>query len=509
MTLSVFEPLRMHSVRLPSISVQNWLRLGALLVLLGLSMGLLGQTTYYSSRTDSTELLGGGAWTNTNSWTQDPAGAIFIGINIPTRGPGIFLGETESAAEGFRNDRVVILGGTTVILDANNLRLDNLGQIEVRADGRLLLRTNSGHLITLLDGEGTIALEATGAGTFTLPTVTTNNFILATGGTYEFGGNTNNGDIPNPVAGTAADYNNVRITGSRLHTLASSASNYVLNGNLTIDSTAGLRITNTAAKTVTVNGNVTVTSTRSALNDGAFIVEQGGTDNLDHTLNVVGNFTTSGKILFTNEGVTGNAARTRRVQLRFTNTLADQTFQTTGATTEVRLYDIGIAKGTDDTYILDVLNTNASPNWALLGPNSAGHSGTDTGTQDNLGTTLVELAGGTARFGSSCNFQLKSTGGGNYNIPEGSALWISGANVTATGAEAIVVYGRFQIDGVRPTQGGHQAVHICGHAGIVEMEGADDVDHGVGAACAPAIAPGIGHPLGCRLQGVQAGCVQR
>ena len=296
----------------------------------------MGYRSYYSYQT--------GDWNNPSTWTSDPSGTLQVGTTIP----GL-------------NDKVIILSGRTVSLsgDITSTGLD----ITIEQGGFLDLTTRRfTNTLIALRGEGTLRLASVN-----FPTVTTNTFINAGGGTTEY---YNSANFTLPSA--PAIYNNLIINSSGF--TATQLSNLTLNGNLNVKS-GTFRINDnisTTKLTLTINGNVTV-------DNGAFITVGNGVTNTAiggsggaapflnyylnfHTVIIKGDFTNNGTVRFTNllfpvfnafpptiSGATSGAASV------YFQGPSDNNITCNGITD---FYNLIVDKGIDQTYKLTINSTN-------------------------------------------------------------------------------------------------------------------------------------------------------
>lgn len=314
-----------------------------------LTAGLLPDT-YFSYQT--------GNWNQPSTWTSDPGGTTQVGTTVPSDG-----------------DVVVILPNRTVNL-TSNITTANL-EININSAGILNLSTygfTSG--LSALKGTGTLQLAST-----TFPSVTSNTFINAGGGTTEY---------KNVVDFTfvQSTYNNLTINTST-GVVATQLTNITLNGNLLIkqgtfrinDNTTGTKLN------LTINGNVTV-------NSGAYIKVGNGSTNTTttptgitggtapflnyyenfHRVVIKGNFTNNGIVKFTNLTYPlynafpplANLATSGAATVYFQGT-ANSTMLCNGTTD---FYNLILDKGTDQTFQLTIQPSDYN-NFRLFGANNA------------------------------------------------------------------------------------------------------------------------------------------
>ncbi|NOU17724.1 MAG: hypothetical protein HOO91_09210 [Bacteroidales bacterium] len=306
----------------------------------------MGYKTYYSYQT--------GNWNISSTWTSDPSGTLQIGSTLPSN-----------------NDKVVILSGRTVTLtgDVSTSNLD----VTINDGGYLNLDTRSfSNPLSALRGQGTLKLASAN-----FPTVTTNTFINAGGGTVEY-----NVAINLPVAQIV--YNNLTI--NTVGTVIQ-VNNITLNGNLYIQNgTYQINDNSNTRRRLIISGNVTVDN-GAAISVGTGVTNTttnpigiaGGTspfmnyyDQQSHRVVVNGDFTNNGTVRFTNLTYPLFNAFPPTV-LGATSGFATVYFfgATDNALTcngQTDFYNLVIDKGTDQTYELTI-NSSAYTNFRLFGAN--------------------------------------------------------------------------------------------------------------------------------------------
>ncbi len=368
---------------------------------------VVGYNSYYSYQT--------GDWNTPSTWTSDPSGTLQVGTTIP----GI-------------NDKVIILSGRTVSLSADVTSSDL--DITIELGGFLDLTNRSfTNTMTALRGEGTLKLASVN-----FPTVTTNTFINAGGGTTEYY-NPANFTLPS----TPATYNNLIINSSGF--IATQLSNITLNGNLNIKS-GTFRIndnSSTGKLTLTINGNVTV-------DNGAFITVGNGVTNTAiggtggaapflnyylnfHTVIIRGDLTNNGTVRFTNlpyplfsafpptvSGATSGAASV------YFQGSGDNNLTCNGITD---FYNLIVDKGIDQTYKLTV-NSVSYSNFRLFGANTLAIDGALT-NNPNIRKALW-IRNGTVILRGMLAIPSLSEGtvvNADFYIPSNGALVIDGVDV--------------------------------------------------------------------------------
>ena len=202
-------------------------------------------------------------------------------------------------------------------------------------------------------------------------------------------------------------------------------------------------------RTVNVEGNISVDA-NGRINVSSNFIE--------HLLYVRGDFTINGEVVFTNlaapDYLGANLASTARVNVIFDNAFSDQSlFINANAT----FYRLGVNKGTDDTYILNVDATN-NTFFKLFGRNE--QQTNSPGTPPNIANNnALGLEAGTLRLGANIIVPALASSvnypgtGRNYAIDEDATLWIDGAIVYTTSfvppsqnAKSIMsVYGKLRI----------------------------------------------------------------
>ncbi|WP_185152716.1 beta strand repeat-containing protein, partial [Fulvivirga aurantia] len=349
-----------------------------------------------------------GDWNDPLTWTTDPSGAL----RTPSGGlvPGA-------------NDNVTILTGRTVTMDSD----DNDG-INLTVNGELIVANTSGHDFFNILGGGKITISGDASNNDNFPTGSITVFADSiVGGTVEIRGagiNLNQNRI----------YNNVLINLNATANQATLLSDYVINGDLTVDR-GQLRIndnSSTTARNITVYGNTQINGS------GELTV---GTANARHEFNFYGDFENLGRAEFTNRSSTdyNNEATNGIVDANFLSALSNQEISCNGVT---NFYRIEIDKGTDQTYILDI-NASTAANFNLFGPADYGHSNTaQLITNDNA----LGLLRGTVRLNSNVDVPVLNNGG-NYNISEAARLWVNGGSAEKPAGTAIVPYGTIQLSG--------------------------------------------------------------
>jgi len=302
-------------------------------------------STYYSYQT--------GNWDQASTWTFDPGGTTGPGTTIP--------GD---------NDKVVILSGRTVTLQADDFT-QNL-DITIRDGGFLDLSTFTfTNTLAALRGDGTLKLSSPG-----FPTATINTFVSSDGGTTEY--NVVNGSM----SSTQALYYHLTVRSSGT---VSQVSDVTLNGNLDVkegvfrinDATPNRRLK------LIINGNVTVDNTGSmAVGTGSTRTAAGPIpgitgstggflnyyENNSHRIQVYGNFTNDGTVRFSNLTYpVYNQFPAQGFATVYFNGPADKTLTCNGQTD---FYNLIVDKGVSQTFRLTVYSS-AYNNFRLFGANTS------------------------------------------------------------------------------------------------------------------------------------------
>ncbi|MCX6303330.1 MAG: hypothetical protein NTW82_14240, partial [Bacteroidia bacterium] len=298
--------------------------------------------TYYSYQT--------GFWDLPSTWTFDPGGTTGPGSTVPSQ-----------------NDKVVILSGRTVTLQANDItpNLDitiNNGGIIDQGTFRFANTFNA------LRGPGTLKLSSSD-----FPAAVVNTFVTTDGGTTEY----NHNDIMSSAqtvyyhlsvktAGTVTLISNITLNGDlnvkqgtfSINNGTARRINLVIKGNLNVDS-PGAIITGTGGTNTTTNPRGLTGSTSGFLN--YYELES-------HRIQVYGDFTNNGSVRFTNltYPVYNKLASNGFATLYF-NGSSDRTITCNGQTI---FYNLVVDKGSGQTYKLTI-NSSDYSNFRLYGANIA------------------------------------------------------------------------------------------------------------------------------------------
>ncbi len=366
-----------------------------------------------------------GFWDQASTWTFDPGG---------TTGPGTLVPGD--------NDKVVILSGRTVTLQADDFT-QNL-DITIN-DGGILDQSIFGFFSTLtaLRGSGFLMLSSS-----LFPTATINTFVTTDGGTTEY-------NYSGPMSATQSTYYHLSISSAGTVT---QVNNVILNGNLHIKQ--GIFQINDATPRrlqLVINGNVTVDNlasigigtgnTRS--NPGPVPAITGSTggflnyyENNSHRIQVYGDFINDGIVRFSNllNPVYNSFPGTGFASVYFQG--ANNNILTCNGQTD--FYNLIVDKGIDQTFTLTV-NSSDYSNFRLFGAN----------TSDGSVTLPVSPAG-------------------NPNLKK--ALWIKNGTLVLQGLVAIPSLSEGATAGAYPS---HFFIPVNGAmkldgAGVIVLSTADD-----------------------------------
>ncbi|MBN1949929.1 MAG: hypothetical protein JW801_01920, partial [Bacteroidales bacterium] len=378
-----------------------------LLMGLSLSVGLKAQSTWYT--------LASGDWDNPTIWTLDPSGSL-------PNNPG---GYTPSTSPTSASDFVVILSGRTITVSSNNK-----SNARLTVTGRIDFKATTGHTFTTIRGSGKIILKEDN-----FPGGDATHFI-----TEDQGEGTVVFDSTGYDLATAHTFYHVEINMDNATDAAVLLADYQIDGNLTIAS--GIFQINDNSNATPINLEVYGTTTISS--GAQFTV---GTGSAVHAVTLYGNVINNGTLDFANDAPYSCAA-TGAVNVTFSGA-SDNTLTCNGTTDFYRLF---LDKGTDETYILEVISTNTA-NFRLFGP-VAGGACLDAGAEGWENLALV-LHNGTLKLGSNINIPILGDNRSGtaspyeFHIPSGTRLWIDGADVsthtTGGGWRGITVYGTLQV----------------------------------------------------------------
>ena len=431
-----------------------------------------------------------GPWTDPDNWTLDPSGSTRV--NPGSEYPSDLI------------DNVTILNGDEMTLNFNALVLSSLA---VEEGGVVNLGTTINHNFNTITGSGKISLA-----TNDFPGGDITDFSATTGGTVEYIDQSPVADYELTVARTL---NNV-IINSAANTITLKA-DLTLNGNLSVtsgtlqinDNTGDAYVDNTTPLNVTVNGNMTVDASGSVtVGNVDASTELGSSDVFNfHQLEILGNLTNNGSMVFTNLSPTSISDGRYRdkyptaadfdnnlgsndipasefgvVEVLFTNGTSDQLITLNGTSD---FYRIEVRKGTSQTFIAEI-NASATANFRLLGRIAMNQSD-DSGNTPNIDNhRALGLEAGILKLGDNIvieqiakpdgNGASPSTQGGNRNyiIDLDAQLWLSSnAYVTKEHDWGIHPFGKLKVsDNATLTfTGTGQRTILVDNQGVFEMTG--------------------------------------
>jgi len=379
------------------------------------TLGTTDQTNspLQGSNTQTWYTLVGGDWTDPSIWTLDPSGAL--PLNPANEYPDEF-------------DNVYILSGRTVTISGNGIQTKML-----TVTGRLELGTTTLHDFTEIRGEGRIVLEGDN-----FPGGDATHFVSEGQG---------EGTVLYTGAGrsltTPYTFYNLEVELNNDADVLALVADYTLNGYLNIKKGKFKinddLVTSTTSIQLTIKGDATVSAGTE------FIV---GTGNAIHNIEFQGNVTNNGIIDFSNAAQYDCPAN-GAVRTDFTGA-ADNTLICNGRTD---LYRLIVNKGTDETYTLSVLSTDAA-NFALYGPIGGGDCIDPADGPEGWERLAMVIQKGTLKLGSNINIprlaaNRTGTVSNEFLIPAGSRLWIDGATVSthedAGGWRGLTLYGTLQV----------------------------------------------------------------
>ena len=376
-------------------------------------------------------VINSGTWDDPNTWTLDPAGAIF---NNPEN-------LTPSTSPSATTDEVTIGSGKTVTLD-NDADIPN-PLTKLTVDGTLDFASTSGHgTITELVGSGTLRSSGDDASTPRLvnfPTITnaTNFTSAGTGqGTIEFYGSE---DIEISAVSSITTFYNLVVN---LTTAADDelivTTDITTNGDLTVTS-GNFQIndaTPAVQRTITVNGTLDVAA------DGEISVGTGnpGTPATNaahdtyHQLLLQGDFSNSGTCSFSNISAPNYTTFTTTGAVTVRSQGSSDNIVTIANITE--FYNLVIEKGADQTYVLEI-NSSDESYFRIFGRNTGTSvPNLETTTDGNPTSTSKAfwLRSGTLKLSGNLNIPSLSEGTSgdqsSWFIPGDATLWLNSPNVT-------------------------------------------------------------------------------
>lgn len=412
------------------------------LLILGLSVkNELSQaqtvTTWYA--------INSGDWDNYNNWTLDPASAVFYN-------------PTNSYPQN-TNDNVVIKPGITIEVRVKDPAI-NLSCAILTVNGRLDLNASYGHSFTAIRGNGRILMEGDNFPT----TPDASHFINQGqgGGTVVLRGSDFSLSSPHT-------FYNLEINDTVIGHTYTIDNDLILNGNLKlINGNLQINDIGSIIRNITVNGDITVNE-----NNNITV----GTGDAVHILNVLGDFTNSGSVVFSNSPQYSGAFN-GAVKVYFKGS-TNNDLVCNGPTHFYRMF---VDKGTDKTYALSV-NADDPDNFKLFGPiaGSEAIEGSDgTGGWERL---ALVLNNGTLKLESNINIprlgeNRVGVSPNEFHIPYTSMLWINGATIATSDAgggwRGITIFGTLRVsDGsfTNPANsGGITYFSNTGSPGVLQIE---------------------------------------
>ena len=373
-------------------------------------------TTYYSYQT--------GLWDQSSTWTSDPGGTTGPGSTIPGG-----------------NDKVVILSGRTVSLQADN----NTQNLDITINNGGILDQSTFRFtgaLAALRGDGTLKLSSSN-----FPSATINTFVSTDGGNTEY-------NQTGTMSGTQLNYYHLTIRTAGTVTLTN---DITLVGNLNIKQGVFQINDNNARRLhIVIGGSVTVDNT------GSIAVGTGGTNSQvsplaitgatsgflnyyelqSHRIQIAGDFTNNGTVKFSNLTFpVYNQLASNGFATVYFQGLSDNSLNCNGTTD---FYNLVVDKGSDQTFKLTI-HSSAYNNFRLFGANTADGSNS-----------------------------LPVTPNGNPNLKK--ALWIKNGSLVLQGLVAIPslsegnTAGAYPSDFFIPVNG---ALVVDG-AGVIVLSTADD-----------------------------------
>ncbi len=369
---------------------------------------------YFTFGFDETEIwysYKSGVWSDWTNWTRDGAvSALLVNPDMKTPLPG---------------DSVVIKSGKTITVDVQDISVELM-----EINGTLDLATTGGHDFNYIFGFGKMRMSGFSGNDNYPAGIDTLFYDLDEGGTVEvYGGDINldqDRNFRNLIINLDLNSNVATLLGN---SISISKDLTVTRGDLRFNDNSS-----TASINLSVDGDILIES------EGSLLV---GTGNARHELDLLGDFTNQGLVELTNRNsaVTGSEATDGIVDLNFKSGEQDQalTLQNTA-----RLYRIEIDKGVDDSYLLDI--TADDPSYFNLFGYAAQSHGADNQLVSSLDENInaLGLYFGTVKIGANVDIPVLNTGG-NYNVSEGSQIWVDGGSIAKSGGTAIVPYGTMRI----------------------------------------------------------------
>lgn len=365
-------------------------------------------------------VINSGNWSDPNTWTLDPAGAIY---NNPD-------GLTPTTSPTAATDVVTILSGKTVTVGDNDLA-GTFNTLIV--NGTLDFGSSTGHgTVSTLQGSGTIRLSGDNLPTISDASVFTNEG--SGGGTVQYYGS---GDVTlSSSSGLTSFYNlELDFDATAQHLIVTT--DITINNDLTIE-TGNLQINDnslTSKVTIDIEGNLDVnTNGEISVGTGAIAVPTAPSNYHDayHRVNISGDFSNNGVVNFSN--LSGYDFATFPTDGAVTVRFTGQSDNTLTCNNTTNFYDFVLDKGSDQTYVLTV-NSSDITNFRIFGRNNIG---TDVDVASPVLGKPLYLLNGTLELTGS--IFIPSLSEGNQDLGEGSdgtwtiastaALWLNGSDVT-------------------------------------------------------------------------------
>lgn len=335
------------------------------------------QVTYYT--------LTSGDWDVKETWTLDPAGAISVDAEVPSKG-----------------DNVVILDGKTITVDdAKTLDLSS-----VTIKGQLDLGKSSGHKFATLRGDGRLLMSKDNYPTI----VDESDFINHGGGTVVLYGSSNFGLESRSFCNLEINIDankSVNIYKKDEATIVN------LNGSLIVKNGRFRFGSNKKTENCTLNVDKDIT-----IYTGGQLTASTGTG--EYHLNVNGSITNNGKIELTNLDQPIYNDFTTDVNKKGIVVLTMQGESNVNLVCNgiTNLYQLIIDKGNSQTYEVN-LSASSEENFRLYGRNN--EAGDDT--------KALYLKNGTLKLSGAIFIPTLTEGGSDFVIPSSAQLWLNGAGV--------------------------------------------------------------------------------
>lgn len=336
-----------------------------------------------------------GDYGNPGIWTTDPSGSTLINSAVPGSG-----------------DQVVILTGRTVTTSIGR----TCASLQINSGATFDITNSTGNNFGPVSGSGLYRQS-----TITLPTANFTAFVASGAGTFEY---YNLSAGTHVISSSLGTYNNLLVTNSSGSNFAIAQDhNIQVNGNFNLSRSGAGTVTFTLGnsangRTKTILGNATVGS-GCTWNIGSF--------NVTHTVNISGNLTNSGTILFNNTAAAYTASTTGQATVNMLGATANTTF-TSNTGSASRFFNFQINKSTGYELFISAAVGAGPEFWS------------------NSNTILVQ--NGTLRLGANVSVSLLGYTGGNYDLGTSSSIptfWVDGGSVTFIGGNSIVIYGTLKI----------------------------------------------------------------